>query len=103
MVLIVPKSAQLRAVEIDDHHFDAPKEWAALPQALILCATDDCAGKTITLELGTSQPVDITIAEQRYGIPADGAKLQAARPKTAVVSQNGDTTVLLNTVHVPGG
>ncbi len=103
MVLVVPRSAGLKAVDIDGKHFDAPAEWAKIERgAIILCTTRDCADKTITLTLAAKKPVDITLVEQRYGLPPGGAKLQAARPKTAIVSQNGDVTVLINAVKVPG-
>ena len=102
MVLIVPQAAWMKAIEIDGKRIDVPSEWGALPREVILCSTDDCANKDITLELGTKKPVEIMLISQRYGLPPGGEKLQAARPKNAVVSQNGDATVLINAVKIPG-
>ncbi len=102
MALIVPQAAWMKAIEIGGKRYDVPGQWGALAHVFILCATDDCANKEITLELGAKKPVEIMLVSQRYGIPPDGAKLQAARPKTAVLSQNGDTTVLINQVRIPG-
>jgi hypothetical protein len=102
MILALPQAAWLKAIEIGGKRFEAPGEWGALPREIIVCSTDDCANKEITLELGAKKPVEIELVSQRYGIPPDGAKLQAARPRTAVVSQTGDTTVLINRVTIPG-
>jgi hypothetical protein len=102
MVLVVPQEARMKAIEIGGKRFDAPPTWESLPRQIIACSTDDCANKEITLELGAKKPVEIILLSQRYGIPSGGAKLQAARPKTAVISQNGDTTILINRVKIPG-
>jgi len=102
MVLIVPQAAWMKAIEIGGKRFDVPGEWEALPREAVACSTDDCAYKEITLELGAKKPVNIVLIAQHYGIPPEGAKFQAARPKTAVVSQTGDTTVLISQVKIPG-
>jgi hypothetical protein len=102
VVLVVPHAAWMKAIQIDGKRFDVPGEWEALPREIVDCSTDDCASKEITLELGAKKPVNIVLISQHYSVPPAGAKFQAARPKTAIVSQSGDTTVLISQVKIPG-
>jgi hypothetical protein len=105
MVIAVPKESGLKTIEIDGKRFDVPKTWAhsSLPYNFIGCFTRDCATKTIQLGVSARGPLKFLVSEVRYGLPPDGQKLIAARPKTAVASQNGDTTVLINSMTVPAG
>jgi hypothetical protein len=105
MIIAVPKSSGLKTIEIDGKRFDVPKVWAQLPGPydFIGCFSRDCATKTITLDVSAQGLLSLLVGELRYGLPPDGQKLIAARPKTAVASQNGDTTVLINSVTVPAG
>jgi hypothetical protein len=105
MVVAVPRDAGLKTIEIDGKRFDVPKTWAqsSLPYNFIGCFSRDCATKTIAFELSARSELKLLVGELRYGLPPDGRKLVAARPKTAVASQNGDTTVLINSVTVPAG
>jgi len=105
MIIAVPKISGLKTIEIDGKKFDVPKLWTRLPGPydFIGCFSRDCATKTITLDVSAQGPLKLLVGELRYGLPPDGQKLIAARPKTAVASQNGDTTVLINSVMVPAG
>jgi hypothetical protein len=105
IVLAVPKEADLQAIDIDGKHNEVPTTWAQLPAPyrVIRCMSNDCATKTITLDITGHGALKLYLAEVRYGVPADGAKIQAARGETAVASHNGDTTLLLNSVVVPAG
>ena len=102
MFVAVPTAAGLKRIEIGGKTFEVAN-WSqsSLPYGVIVCSSRDCATKTITLELSTHKAVKIALAEERYGLPPDGAKLVAARPKTAVASQNGDTIFLVNSVTIP--
>ena len=74
---------------------------SAPSSAHIICWTPDCRDLRLSLVLGNPGKVAITFAEVRYGFPASGARLQAARPDTAMASQSGDETILANTVELP--
>ncbi|MEI9993245.1 MAG: M20/M25/M40 family metallo-hydrolase [Rhizomicrobium sp.] len=94
MVVVVPKDAGLLRAEIDGKSF-APDPGAPGPYGTVIaCMTDDCRGKSVTLVFASRKPVGVTLGEQHYGLPADAARLVAARPATAVPSQSGDTTIV---------
>jgi hypothetical protein len=103
VVLAVPHDAGLKSVDIDGKHNVVPDTWAQLttPYNVIACSTSDCATKTITFDITSRSALKLPFAEVRYGLPAGGEKLQAARGETAVASHGGDTTVLVNSVMVP--
>src|SRR5262249_426025 len=105
MFIAIPRESGLRSITIDGKRFDVPKAWAqsSTPYNFIGCFTPGCATKSIALEVSAHDSLKLLVAELRYGLPPDGQKLLAARPKTAVASQNGDTTVLINSVTVPAG
>jgi hypothetical protein len=104
IILAIPKAAGLKGIAIEGEHFDVPATWmnSPLPYNLIACFSRDCANKTIVLQLATMLPIDLLLGEVRYGLPPGGERLLAARPPTATASQNGDTTMLINGVSVPG-
>jgi peptidase M28-like protein len=104
IILAVPKNAELKMIEIGGKHFEVPKEWSAspLPFNFIACFSRDCAGETIGFDLTSAGSINVLISEIRYGLPPGGAKLTGARPKSAIASQNGDTTVLINDFNLPG-
>ena len=94
VVVVVPKDAGLVRVTLDGKVF-VPSLGNLNPAGtIIVCATDDCRAMTVTLDFASRKPVAVTVGEQRYGLPADGVKLVAARPATAMASQSGDTTVV---------
>jgi hypothetical protein len=102
MILAIPRDASVKEIEILGKHFEVPKEWASSPLGdnIVGCFTPDCASATVELTLASAKPVKLQLAEVRYGLPKDAAKLIAARPANAIPSQNGDTTVLLNAIEV---
>ncbi len=102
MALIVTDPAALKAIDIKDWHFDAPPQWAKLKRVVIACMSRDCASATLSLTLADDAPVDAILGEDHFGLPPAGARLLAARPKTAVQTQNGDGVLLLSKLHVPG-
>lgn len=68
---------------------------------LITCLGHDCSRFSADLTVQKQGPLDVTLAEVRSGLPANGAKLIAARGNSAVQSQNGDVTVLLTKTRLP--
>jgi hypothetical protein len=98
MFLYISKEARLVSVDIHGQHLVAPKETQT--GTVLACASHDCASEVLTLEFASRAALALQFGEQRYGLPPRGAKLVAARPKSAIPSQNGDVTVLLNTLQV---
>ena len=95
VVIVVPKDSGLVSAQIDGHVF-TPDPASLNPRGtIVICATTDCATKTVLLNFASRKPVDLLIAEQRQGLPQDGAAIVAARPAQATASQSGDTTTVL--------
>jgi hypothetical protein len=101
MALLIPKSAQLKAIDIDGWHFDAPDSWGGEGPAILACMSRDCAYAQVTLTLGSPRAQTFELTEHRFGAPDFARRLVAARPSTAVQSQNGDGVTLVNEVNVP--
>jgi peptidase M28-like protein len=98
VAVIVPKEAGLVKASMFYRTFTASKDNLNPAGTILACVTDDCRTVTITLTFGSDKPAKILVGEQQYGLPADGAKLQAARPRTATAQQSGDTTVVFGKV-----
>ena len=95
MIVAIPADAKLVSADLRGQHFETGKYSGP---TRLLCLSPDCRDLHITVVLANKGAVSIQFAEVRYGLPAFGAKLQAARPATAMASQSGDETVLANTV-----
>ncbi|HEX4080621.1 MAG TPA: M28 family peptidase [Rhizomicrobium sp.] len=102
MYLAVPRAAMLKAIDIQGWHFSAPPQWASEDDVLLACMSRDCARETVTLTVATRSPLTFGLYEQRFGLPAFAQHLIAARPPTAVPSQNGDGVLLISYMRVPG-
>jgi hypothetical protein len=100
VVVGVPPVAGLRAATVNGAR-QAIGGGGVLPWMTVGCVSRDCQHATITLEVGAA-PFEVTVSEVRFGLPPDGQKLTDARPKTAVPSQDGDTTIVLTSVPVKG-
>jgi hypothetical protein len=99
MMMIVSNGGELTSFDIGDQHFET-KDGANPIGTIIGCSSPDCRSQTVTLHFATTKPVDVTIGEQRFGLPPDGQKIAAARPKEAVPSQNGDIVQVLKKITV---
>jgi hypothetical protein len=98
VVVIVPKSAQLTRVELRGKTF-VPSPDALFPAGTVIaCVTDDCRTLTLKLTFASRNRTTLTLGEQDFGVPPDGARLIAARPATAVRSQFGDNTIIFGTL-----
>ena len=104
VILAVPSNAKLRAITLDGKRFVLPTESAKspLPYNVIACFSRDCAQKTVGLDIASREPARLLLSEVRYGLPQAGRKLVAARPVSATQSQNGDRTVLISSIAIPG-
>jgi hypothetical protein len=101
MFVVVPKTAQLKGATVL-RRIVAPNAAWSVQDAVIGCMTEDCRAADISLLVGSRKEITLTVAEQIGGLPPDGAKLLAARPKSAVPSQSGDVTVITTHVTIPG-
>lgn len=99
MFVMVPGAAKLKGVDIRGQRLTPPSNFDS--DALLVCASRDCADEQISLDLGALSPVTLQFGEQRYGLPAFAAKLVAARPANATPSQSGDIVILANAVKIP--
>lgn len=97
MVMIIPKSAKLVAIDIRGQHLAAPNGWSG--DTRLGCLSRDCRDLTMTLTLAGKAP-DLEFAEERYAFPQSGAFLKAARPNVAMASQSGDQIILANMVRL---
>jgi hypothetical protein len=57
-------------------------------------------GVEIDFSLPVGKPVEVSAADESYGLPPDGAFLLKARPLKAAPSQDGDTTVVTRRVQI---
>ncbi len=103
MYLVIPKNAMLKAVDLHGWHFDVPANWANQDSVVLACMSRDCATETVTLTLATRTAVTLGLFEHRFGLPDFARRLVAARPPTAVQSQNGDGVTLIGAVNLPPG
>ena len=101
MFVVVPKNSALTSIAFEGKTFAASENTINPAGTIFGCLTNDCVGKTVTLTFASARPVDILIGEQVYGLPTDGAKLEAARPSTTVPSQTGDTTIVFGKLKLP--
>ncbi|HWE06148.1 MAG TPA: M20/M25/M40 family metallo-hydrolase [Rhizomicrobium sp.] len=101
MILVIPRSAMLKAIDLSGRHFDAPPSWANEDSVALACMSRDCASTTVTLTLASRSTQALELYEHRFGLPDFAKHLVAARPPTAVQSQNGDGVVLMNKILVP--
>jgi hypothetical protein len=54
------------------------------------------------LRLSSGEPLELLLVSQRRGLPSGGAKLLTARGAEAVPQQQGDRTMLVGRVQIPG-
>jgi hypothetical protein len=101
MILIVPKAARLKAVDLPGWHFAAPPEWAHEDYVALACMSRDCRSQSVTLTLAADAALTLGLCEHRFGLPGFGWKLISARPATAVPSQNGDGVTLASEIRIP--
>jgi hypothetical protein len=99
MSIVIPKSAKLRALGIHGQHLAPPQDYDG--DVFLACVSRDCAQEVVAIETASRAGFKLRFAEQRAGLPPAGAKLVAARPKQAIPSQNGDVTLLVNTLDIP--
>jgi hypothetical protein len=93
MMVIVPNGSGLTAATLGDQTFKVTDN--ATPRGTVIACAGACREQMIALDFNTTKPVDVTIGEQRFGLPADGQTIAAKRPKEAVPSQTGDAVIVM--------
>jgi hypothetical protein len=64
------------------------------------CQAMPAGGVEISFSLPAGKPVNVSAADQTYGLPPEGAFLLKARPLTAAASQDGDVTIVTRRVEL---
>jgi hypothetical protein len=91
LVLRIPKTARLAAIDLRGQHLVTPDDLSG-PTRLV-CVSRDCRNLTVTFTF-TGDPAAIAFAEERFAFPPSGAFLARARPVNAMPSQSGDQIIL---------
>jgi len=68
--------------------------------AMYRCDAIPADGVEIDFSLPVGKPVEVSAADESYGLPPDGAFLLMARPLKAAPSQDGDTTIVTRRVQL---
>ncbi|HZJ09178.1 MAG TPA: M28 family peptidase, partial [Trueperaceae bacterium] len=103
IVLMVPAGSDLESIAVPGTSYVMPVEDAEETgrPTTFTCHGTDCDGTTIELHIGNSAPLAVMVGDLSYGLPPAGAALQEARPESAVPSQDGDVSVVMNSVTIP--
>jgi hypothetical protein len=64
------------------------------------CDAMPAGGVEIDFSLPVGKPIEVSAADESYGLPPAGAFLLMARPLKAAPSQDGDTTVVTRRVQL---
>jgi len=62
--------------------------------SIYACATMPASGVELIFSLPVGKAVKVSVADQSFGLPPEGAFLANARPLTAAPSQSGDVTIV---------
>jgi hypothetical protein len=97
VMLVAPPQAGLQSVTVAGVFTEV-----AGGQAIIACSTPDCAQARVSLRLSSSEPLELLLVSQKRGLPSDGTRLLKARGAEAVPQQQGDRTMLVGRIQIPG-
>lgn len=102
MVMFPPDSG-VRSVRMED--VAVPPEPARVRDYfngwfVYACSSMPARGVELAFELPVGKPVTVTVLDDSYGLPKQGAFLTNARPLTTVPSGEGDLTVLSRRVQL---
>jgi hypothetical protein len=64
------------------------------------CPAMPAVGVEIGFSVPLGKPIEVSAADQSYGLPPDGVFLAKSRPLTATPSQNGDVTIVSRRVQL---
>lgn len=104
LTLGVPRSAGPARLSIPATGYEVQltgAESSTTGLANFRCHGPACDGLEVEVRLENRGGLQFIIAAHSFGLPEIGAPLQAARPSTAVPSQDGDVSVVFARVTVP--
>jgi hypothetical protein len=103
--IAVPAEARIESIKIDGHAFptterrvgplNASRDWK-----LFSNLTLPPGGTEVEVVLGSTAPANWYVIDRSFGLPPSGQALLAARPKSAVSIQDGDTVVMSRKVKI---
>jgi len=99
--LLVPNEAGLVRIGIAGTTLIPAKAAASPLGTVIACVTRDCRDLTVTLDFESSRRVSVLVGEQRFGLPADGAKLVKAAGDLVTPLRAGNTTIVFENLTLP--
>jgi hypothetical protein len=94
-----PKDANVLALGLPGRPEAVPQEGEP-PKAMLRCTGRSCDGLVIEAVLGDRKPVEAELLSYRFGLPAEGQPLQAARPRNAIPQYAPDSTIALNRIKL---
>jgi hypothetical protein len=68
--------------------------------AVYACPAIPAGGIEISFTVPVGKPIEVSAADQSYGLPPEGAFLANSRPLTATPSQSGDVTIISRRVQL---
>lgn len=92
LFLVVPMSAEPRAVRVEQEPLEPPARLGESAWRTIQVVAPPEAGVRIEMELGSREPVTIFVADASDGLPPELADVAAARDAVAVPAHAGDRT-----------
>lgn len=102
MTLAVPRGVGTTSIDVPaaGRSIGYPLEGASGSWDRFECYGRSCDGLELTLETSANTEFDIVLMDFTAGLPEGGAALQAARPATASPTQDGDQTLVFNTIRI---
>jgi hypothetical protein len=94
-----PKDAKVIALGLPGRPEAIPQNGEP-PKAMLRCTGRSCEGLVIEAMLGDRKPVEAELLSYRFGLPAEGQPLQAARPRDAIPQYAPDSTIALNRIKL---
>ena len=103
--IAVPAEARIETIKIDGHAFPTTERRAGPLNAsrdwkLFSNLTLPPGGTEIEVVLGSTTPANWYVIDRSFGLPPSGQALLAARPKSAVTIQDGDTVEMSRKVKI---
>jgi hypothetical protein len=98
--LYVPEAAGVQRIVVTESPYVAEAPEAEDGYHAFHCHATACDGVTVELHLTSGEAVDLFIVDWTPGLTPAGADLLAARPNTAVPSQDGDGTLIVDLVSL---
>jgi len=101
--VLFPPDAGVQAISMGGIPWQPPPErvkrylqnWTAFS-----CPTMTATGEEISFSAPTGKTIEVSVLDETYGLPPEGAFLLHARPLTASSSQSGDVTLVIRHVQL---